>query len=186
MTMTHDEAAKALSDIEQAGAHSKTLKGYERASPYLMMWGLLWIVAGTVAQVSPANTSVAWWTVDAIGIAGSLYLAVSQSRERQGEAKPALFRVLMLCAILGAFNAAVFNVFAPVNGAQVMSFAGLLCAVIYMVVGQWFGARYVVLGATLFVTTLVGFFVLTNITVVFISWAGGASIALSGLWLRRA
>lgn len=186
MTITHDEAATALNDIDQASAHSKTLKGYERASPYLILWGLLWIVAGTVAQVSPANTSVAWWTVDAIGIAGSLYLAIRQSRERDGKTQPTVTRVLMLCVILGAFNAAVFSVFAPVQGAQVMSFAGLLCAVIYMVVGQWFGVRYLVLGATLFATTLVGFFILTDFTVVFISWAGGASIALSGLWLRRA
>jgi hypothetical protein len=186
MTITHDEATTALNEIERASAETKTLKGYERASPYLILWGLLWIVAGTVAQVSPANTSVAWWTVDAIGIAGSLYLAIRQSRERNNSAQPTVWRVLMLCAILGAFNAAVFSVFAPVQGAQVMSFAGLLGAVIYMVVGQWFGARYVVLGATLFVTTLIGFFILKDITVVFISWAGGASIALSGLWLRRA
>lgn len=186
MTMTPQDAAAALSEIEQAGAHSKMLKGYERASPYLILWGLLWIVAGTVAQISPANTSMAWWTVDAIGILVTIYLAMRQSRQQQSKTRPIVFRIVTLGFILGAFNAAVFNVFAPVSGAQVMSFAGLLCAVIYMAVGLWFGTRYVVLGATLFATTLVGFFALPEFTVVFISWAGGASIALSGLWLRRA
>jgi len=46
MSMSKDEASSALHDIEATERRSRTLFGYGVASPYLLLWGALWIVAG--------------------------------------------------------------------------------------------------------------------------------------------
>ena len=48
MTVTRNDAATALHDVDSARRHSLTLFKYGLAGPYLLLWGVLWIVADAV------------------------------------------------------------------------------------------------------------------------------------------
>ena len=56
MSMNKDEASSALHDIEATGRRSRTLFSYSLASPYLLMWGVLWLIASVVSGRSVART----------------------------------------------------------------------------------------------------------------------------------
>ena len=43
MTVTRNDAATALHDVDSARRHSLTLFQYGLAGPYLLLWGVLWI-----------------------------------------------------------------------------------------------------------------------------------------------
>ena len=80
MSVSKDEAQSALHDVETAERRSQTLFLYGLASPYFMLWGALWIVAGAVGALSPANAGFGWSAVDVIGLLGSAYLVVRYAR----------------------------------------------------------------------------------------------------------
>ena len=80
MSVSKDEAQSALHDVEAAERRSQTLFLYGLASPYFMLWGALWIVAGAVGALSPANAGIGWAAVDVIGLLGSAILVVRYAR----------------------------------------------------------------------------------------------------------
>ena len=63
MVISHQDAAEALSTIETAQHRSATLRGYERRSPYLILWGVLWAVGYGLSDFAPAH----WFEVTSGG-----------------------------------------------------------------------------------------------------------------------
>ena len=68
MTVTRNDAATALHDVDSARRHSLTLFKYGLAGPYLLLWGVLWIVAGAVGAGLAAlalglfhRPAPSWW-----------------------------------------------------------------------------------------------------------------------------
>ena len=43
MTLSRQQAAAALQDIEQTEQRTYRARGYAIASPYLILWGLIWV-----------------------------------------------------------------------------------------------------------------------------------------------
>ena len=85
MNVTKDDAETALKDVGAARRQSLTLFRYGLASPYLLLWGVLWIVAGIIGALSPDNIGIGWLVVDAIGIVGTGYLVIRSARRYTGE-----------------------------------------------------------------------------------------------------
>ena len=44
MTISSEQAATALRDIEETETYSRALLAYQYASPHLLMWGAIWAV----------------------------------------------------------------------------------------------------------------------------------------------
>ena len=82
MTITRNDAATALRDADSASRRSLALFQYGLASPFLLLWGALWIVAGAVAALSPDNAGIGWLVVDIAGLAGTGILIAVQSRRQ--------------------------------------------------------------------------------------------------------
>lgn len=80
MNITKTDAETALRDAGRASERSLTLFHYKMASPYLLLWGALWIVAGIIAMISPHNTGMGWFIVDTIGIVATGYLVARTVR----------------------------------------------------------------------------------------------------------
>ena len=186
MTVTGDEAASRLHEIDTARRHSLTLFNYGQASPYLLLWGGLWIVAGVVGAASPGNARVGWLAVDVVGLAGTFYLIVSQSR-RYGErvGRRQTIRCLATAVVLAAFIALTLRVFAPATGVQVQTFITLLVAAAYALVGCWFGLRYAVVGAVLAGLAAGAFHLAPAQLPLIVSLLGGGALVLGGVWMRQ-
>lgn len=186
MTVTRNDALAALRDAEATGERSRTLFRYELASPYLLLWGALWIVAGAVGALSPANAGFGWAAVDCVGLLGSAYLVVRHARRcGSGDDRVRLLRNIGTVVALAAFVGLTLMVFAPVSGGDVTLLITLLVAAVYAIAGCWVGVRYAVVGVAL-AGLCVGVFHLAPAQVpVIVPVAGGGALILAGIWLRR-
>lgn len=187
MTVTRNDAASALRDVDSARRRSLALFQYGLASPFLLLWGVLWIVAGAVGALSPENTGIGWLVVDIAGFAGTGVLIAVQSR-RHGETstRNPLYRCIAIGAVVAAFVALTLLVFAPVSAVEGLTFITLVVAAAYAIAGCWTGGRYAAVGAVLAVVAI-GFFQLApELVPIVVPFAGGGTLILGGLWMRSA
>ena len=187
MTVTRDDAASALHDIDTAERKVLTAFRYWLCCPYLLLWGALWIVAGTVGALSPGNTGLGWLVVDIVGFVGTGFLVAAQARRYgKGSERVRIVRYLGTGAVVAAFITATLTLFAPVSNVEVQTFITVLIAAIYAVAGCWFGLRYAAVGAALAALALGSFlFAPAHLTLI-VPFLGGGALILGGLWMRRA
>ena len=76
MTLSKQDAAAALSDIEQATGRGQTLRAYRSAGPVLILWGVIWI-AGYVAMglLPDQRWGWIWLWLDLIGVVASVVVS---------------------------------------------------------------------------------------------------------------
>ena len=187
MSVSKDDALSALHDVEATEHRSRTLFNYSLASPYLLMWGVLWLIAGTIGAVSPAHVGIGWSAVDIVGLVGNACLIVIHVRRcGQRRDRMRLLRYVGMIAALAAFIGLTLMVFAPVTGVEVLMLFTLVVAVGFAIAGCWEGLRYAVIGVALG-GLAVGVFLLApaylNLIVPFV---GGGALILGGLWMWRA
>ena len=187
MSVSKDEASSALHDIKATERHSRTLFSYNLASPYLLLWGALYVIAGVVGALSPASAGIGWGAVDVVGLLGTAYLIARHAR-RCGERRDRvrLLRYVGMVASLSAFIGLTLMVFAPVTGVEVLMLFTLLVATGYAIAGCWMGLRYAAVGVALG-GVAVGVFVLAPAYLsLIVPFAGGGALILGGFWMRRA
>lgn len=187
MTVTRNDAATALHDVDSASRHSLTLFQYGLASPFLLLWGVLWIVAGVLAALSPDNAGTGWLVVDIAGLAGTgILIAVQSRRYGEGAGRSQLFRCLATGAVVVAFVALTMSVFAPVSNVEALTFIALVVAAAYVIAGCWAGVRYAVVGAVLAGVAIGLFHLAPDFVLVVVPFAGGGTLILGGVWMRSA
>ena len=187
MNITKNDAKTALRDVDRAGEYSLTLFNYGIASPYLLVWGILWIVAGIIGAISPDNTGVGWLVVDTLGIIATGYLVAGDARRlAKDNARVEGLRFVATVVVLTGFLTMTFTIFAPVSGVEIQAFITILIASIYMILGFWTGRRLSVIGAVLAVLVVSAFFYTPAQFPLMVSILGGGALILGGLWMRRA
>lgn len=187
MTLSPNEAVDALHDIAAVEAHSQRLYGYRKASPQLILWGVLWMIGYGLTAAWPSRSNPIWIAVDATGLAASFLISARRTRNADaGGSRPRVywrFPAIMLIAFV--FVAATIVIMAPVSGRQVGAFIPLVVAASYAVMGLWLGLRFTIAGAALAALTLGGFFLLPAHFALWMAAVGGGVLILGGLWLRR-
>lgn len=187
MSMSKDDALSALRDVESAERRSQTLFGYGLASPYLLLWGGVWIVAAAVGAASPANSGIGWAAADAVGLVGTgILIALHARRCGKGGDRVRSVRYLGTAAALAAFIGLTLMVFAPVSGGTVTMFITLLVAAGYAIAGCWIGIRYAAIGVALAGLAVGVFHLAPALLPLIVPFAGGGALILGGLWMRRA
>ena len=187
MSITKNEAETALRDAEEAKERSLTLFGYEMASPYLLLWGVLWITAGIVSVISPQNTGIGWLVVVTIGIIANGYLVASDARRfAESNIRRESLRYVAAVAVLTGFLTMTFVVFAPVSGVEIQTFITILIASIYMILGLWTGKLLSAVGADLAILVVIAYFFLPAYYPLIVSILGGAALIAGGLLMRKA
>jgi hypothetical protein len=182
MSLSPQEAAAALHDIEQTERQSSILRGYQHGAPHLVMWGVLWAVGYGLTGLWPACAPYVWAAVVPIGIVGGFVIERLGNADRKSFA---LRRYVAISATLLAFFCAAFFVMAPVSGRQVGAFLPLFLAAAYVLIGIWRGLRYVAAGIAVAALTLAGFIYLGSYFPFWMAGVGGGALVLAGLWLRR-
>ena len=187
MTITRNDAETALNDVDSARRQSLTLFKYQLASPFLLLWGALWIVAGAIGAFAPDSAGIGWLTVDIIGFAGTGYLVVLQARRYgEGDARSRLFRCAGTGAVVVAFVAMTLSVFAPVSEVEGLALITMVVAALYVIAGCWMGPRYAVIGAVLAVLVFGLFHLAPAHLPRVVPFLGGGTLILGGLWMRSA
>ena len=68
MTLSSNEAADALRDIAAAETRSQRAYGYQRGSPFLILWGILWAIGYGLTAAWPMRGYAIWAAILAIGL----------------------------------------------------------------------------------------------------------------------
>jgi hypothetical protein len=194
MTLDKAQAAQALADIDQSQRYSSSLYSYSRASPYLIVAGVMWLVADLLTEFSPFDKAWIWPVVSLIGTVCFFGLSIAQTRpgSRSGSRPVALakrgmfWRFTVVWLAIFAFMIATFAIYGLDDGRQQHSFIGVFCGCLYVAVGVFMGWRMVAVGAALAVLSMVGFFAVHEYYLAYMGVIGGGALILSGLWLRAA
>src|SRR5256885_546488 len=68
MSLSPQDAAAALQDIEAAQARSVMLRDYRHASPHLIAWGVLWVIGYGLNDLFPMHANAIWSVVVPVGL----------------------------------------------------------------------------------------------------------------------
>jgi hypothetical protein len=180
MTLSQDEAAEALRDIDKTAQKSSTAYGYRVASPHLFIWGAVWVVGYGLSALGH-EWSIVWLPLAVIGSIASFW--VGRRAKPKGSGHDWRFTGIFLAIFL--FVAALFQVMPPRNDLQSAAFFPLLVALSYALVGIWTrGWRVLFLGAAVAALTLFGFYALPHYFLPYLAVVGGGGLILGGFWLR--
>jgi hypothetical protein len=190
MTLSPNEAADTLRDIAAIETRSQRVYGYHRASPFLILWGILWVVGYGLTAVWPQRGNAVWIAILAIGLAATFAIGSRGSAkvDARGIRRAAIansrwvFPAIALIAF--AFISSTFAVMGPVSGRQIGAFIPLVVAAGYALRGIWAGARFVVAGAVIATLVLGGFFLLPAYFELWMAGVGGGALILAGFWFR--
>jgi len=192
MQISRDEAAQALSDINDARSRVDKLHGYGDAAPFFMLWGLIWLVANSTTQFAPVLADMAWLAGILIGTTVTIALATLQAKQRgardlsqRGQSAQVAIRMGVSQGVILAFFVALMTIVWPLDARQFNALISLFWACTYMGVGVWIGMRLFWIGAITAVAILFGYFNIEQYYSLWMGIAGGGSLIAGGLWLRR-
>jgi hypothetical protein len=184
MPLTKSEASEALNHIATTEDRSSAAYGYDVSAPFLILWGLLWMVGYGGTDLFENHADQIWTGVAIFGFLASMYIGM---RRKQATGNPVIaLRWTGTYLSLAAFVLATVAVMKPSTGAQVGAFIPLVVAVIYVIAGLWFGFRFCVAGLVIAALTLGGFFYLHEHFALWMAAVGGGGLILGGVWMRTA
>jgi hypothetical protein len=186
VTISKDDAGQALRDIAAASGRVREAKGYGYASPFLVIWGLVWMIADALTQFEPGWT-MAWPLCIAVGAAACLVASFNLTRLANFPGETAgRWRYFAVWFVVMGFLVALFLVIPVTSGREVHSIFGLVFGCIYVAMGVWTGWRLAALGLALAALTLVGFYAApAGWYALYMGLVSGGALVLGGLWLRR-
>ncbi len=186
MSISQQQAADALRDIDVTESRSRELRKYQQASPILFMWGVIWVIGYAASNLDP-KAPLLWIPLTLAGIVGSMLLHRRNSQNTDAADWKVRNRRAGLSAVaLTAFCTAVYAIMQPHNPLAYAAFPALMVALAYVVVGIWFLPRYLLLGIAVFALTVSGFIYLPAFFTYWMAVVGGGSLMLGSLWLRKA
>lgn len=188
MSISSEQAAQALREVEQTRALSSTLYGYQKASPHCFLWGCIWLVGFSLTDFFPNHINLVWIPLDILGIACATYL-VTRSPQARDERSPSklnqTWRWLGSIFTIMAFFIAVQLVMQPTAERQVVSLIMLIVSMFYVLRGVWGSPRMGWTGIALAALTAFGFYEVHVHYDLWMAVVGGGSLILTGFWLRR-
>ncbi|MGA7711044.1 MAG: hypothetical protein WCA81_04020 [Rhizomicrobium sp.] len=188
MSLTSKEAAETLSDVERASRRSAQAFGYRKASPHLILWGLVWVAGYSATDLYPQFANYIWAGLVFVGVVGSYLIGkATASRDAASAAKSRAIglRMFGLVGIVWIFMAATYTMFQPTHGIQFAAFPSVLIGALYCGAGLWAGLRFIVVGALVIALTLVGYYLLSAHFLLWMAFVGGGALILAGFWFRQ-
>ena len=183
MSIPPQEAASTLHDIEHAQQHSAAAYRYLKASPHLLLWGVIWVVGYAVSYTRP-KWNFLWIILTLFGFLGSFFIG-RRARTRDSQASFGWRYGAALLAIF-LFVCALFAILPPRSSLQIDAFFSLLIALWYVLLGIWTrGMRIALLGLALGILTVGGYFWLHQYFLLWMAGVGGGALILGGFWLRK-
>jgi len=187
MTISPTQAAAAIEDIERTEQRTRLARGYGEASPHLILWGVIWMAGyGACAVLPREQWGLAWLPLVLVGAIGSGWIGSRGARGRTGSGSGSYARSLLMGLSIFVFIAATYFVFRPVDAAPYLIFPTFITGLVYSLCGIVARmARFVWIGAAIFVLTLAGYVAAPQWTAIWVALAGGGGLVLGGLWLRK-
>ncbi len=180
MGISPEDAAEALKVVEASERRSLELRGYQSVAPHLMLWGVLWAAGYMLDFFLPDLSAWGWSGLTILGwLVG--YRIVAKDRHNVPDMR---FFGIVIAFVL--FTAASGIIMMPHKPYQMAAFVPIVVSLFYVMVGLFGMPRLVIAGASLFVLTLIGYFLFLGLFLPWMAIVGGGTLILSGVWIRRA
>lgn len=186
MSLSSDQAAESLKEIDRTGQRSRLAHRYAHSSPFFIMWGVIWMVGYSATDFYPRYAGPLWMALTVAGFLGSVALGRYRTRmDHPGMTRNASWRFLGCFIAIACFVAATYAMFGHAGPRQQAAFIPLLMALFYVLIGLWAGTRFVITGIAVAALTLGGFFYLPAHFPLWMAAVGGGALVLAGLWMRK-
>ena len=176
------QATEALAEIDDIVRRVRQSRIYNLASLLMIMWGGL-VVAGNLASFTwPRYSGFIWIAVNATGVAGSF--AISALTYPRTGVRTFGLRALIAFVLFFAFGFTVCALghFGP---RETGTFWAIYFMLVYSIGGLWAGTAFVVIGISISVLTLIGYFFVGPWFEPWMAVVNGGGLMLGGLWMRR-
>jgi hypothetical protein len=181
--LTPEQAALALKEAGKTEKRSAAIYRYQRAAPYLLMWGIIWIVGYGGSDLAPRFAG--WLWIGLLLIALGVSMTIGRHADPVHLGPRANWRYSIAFVAIWCFFGATYAVMGPVSPLQQGAFPPLVVALGYVLTGLWVGPRFVMAGVVVAALTLGGFFYLPQHFLLWEGFVGGGALILAGLWFRR-
>jgi hypothetical protein len=195
MSLSPDQAAASLKEIERAGQRSAQALRYARSSPFFILWGVVWIIgyaSSDLIQRLGYNPRLISWLWMGLSVAGMVCTILISSRQHRAQyaaderaERHARLRwmggALVVCLFVIAMGVVIGPHFGQVSGV----FFPLLIAMFYGLTGIQRGVRFFFASITVTALTLGGYLYLQEYFLLWMAAVGGGSLILVGLWMRK-
>jgi len=188
MELSAAEARSALEDIERTTTLSARSTGYRRASPYLILWGVIWVLGYAEPLLAPRlSEGLTWLALDLIGMIGSVVISARTQASRSTAPKIAsrTRRILAASGLLVVFIIGALTVMHPTDSAQIRVFPSLVLGLVYGLVGIFGMPRFLWIAVVVPAAGLAAYYLAPTALPLTLSLIGGGSLVVSGLWMRR-
>ncbi|MBV9456910.1 MAG: hypothetical protein JO141_05250 [Bradyrhizobium sp.] len=177
------EASRALSDIDDMVKRVRQSRIYDQASQIAIISGALVFVGNIATYIEPGYAVFIWPTVNTLNVMGVAAISLMQG------AKIAIgtfdFRILAAFVLFFAFGLLCSVALGHFGPREMGTFWPIYFMLFYCIAGLWFGRAFLVIGLTITVLTLIGYFFITSAA--FLIWmaiVNGGGLIVSGLWMR--
>jgi hypothetical protein len=188
MNVSQEDARASLSTIRGVSAQTKRAVTSAYANPFLILWGVLWIIAFTATHFSidyNYHIFIAMSVVGGVGTAIIFRLFHSRALFRDDPSERLGWRIAALWILLFAYIMIWLFLLTPFSGMQCNAFISTAGMFACVVMGLWFKSTFmIVLGLALTGVTLVGFYLLTPYYCLWMAIMGGGSLLGTGLYIR--
>ena len=188
MNVSQENARESLSKAYEVMLQTHKAVASIYASPLLILWGLLWVVAFTASHF---YHDYAFHIFMVMGLVGGLGTAVvrwifhSKAHVRDASSQKASWRIVAFWILLFVYVVVWLLLLAPFNGIQCNAVISTAAMFAYVVMGLWYNSRFmIVLGLAVTIGTLVGFYLLTPYYCLWMAVTGGGAILATGLYIR--
>jgi len=149
MTLSTNQAAESLKEIDRTGRRSAQAYGYANASPHLIQWGAIWMIGYAGNDLYPHYAGPLWAVLSLIGFLGSMAIGRACKRRddfHSGAKRYSRLRYIATWLATAVFIFATFSIFGRATPQQQAALVPLVVALIYSVFGIWKGPRFLVTG----------------------------------------
>ena len=100
-----DEARSALKIVQDSAQRGTTLYRYAQASPFFLLWALVWFLGFGLSEVFPGRVGTVWLCADLLGVVGCMVLA-QRTLTHRGTDRTMVWRLGGMAAALGVLVSA--------------------------------------------------------------------------------
>jgi hypothetical protein len=181
------ETREALANIEyMRGLIEQTRAGVASGYGFFLLWGTVWVAGYLTTAFIPASTGqIVWAPLVVLGTVGSARLVMRLPKDHS--VVPSLGARLgwMNLVLVGAFIGAPFLLGAKFSYMASVAYIPAAVGVIYVVNGMFVGREMILIGAWLVIAAVASMTMGPTVQPVWMAIAGGGSLILTGVLLRR-
>ena len=175
MNITKQEAKASLAEIENAITITRKAMGH--FSGYiLMIWGVIWALGFSATQFIPEQALRFWLPLDLAGFIGT-FLCIRKaklSRGRTGGSRIGLAWLILFAYVI------LWSFLLQPNSRQGVAFFCTVFMCAYVMMGLWLGRFLLWTGLIVTVTTMIGYYFLSNWFCLWMAITGGGALFISG------